>query len=444
VGSGQWAVPDKNAKGLFSSKASCTLHTVVMRELLSQTWSNLSANKLRSFLTMFGIIWGVISIVILSATGEGFQRGNQAVFREFGKNIVIIGNGRTSLQAGGERAGRPIRFKEDDVEAVRELGLIKYASPEYIRTLVLASGNRQTSAAVRGVAPEYAVMRSELPETGSFITAEDVEKRRRVVFLGSEVARKLFGNNSAVGETVRLNGMSFEVIGVITSKVQMGSYYSPDKYCAFIPYTTVGQLWDNQFLYTLVFQTLDPSMHEQAVRQVRATLASRHGFDPRDERAVEMNDSVRNIETLSGITGGLKVVLSFIGSLTLMIGGVGVMNIMLVSVTERTREIGIRKAMGARRRHILTQFLMEGVAITFLGGVIGVILSYSLVALIRSRPFLADLLEDPTGKTDVNLILSPDVLLVATSILIFVGLLSGLWPALRASRMDPIESLRYE
>jgi putative ABC transport system permease protein len=224
----------------------------------------------------------------------------------------------------------------------------------------------------------------------------------------------------------------------------MSSYYSPDKYSVFIPYSTAGQLWDTTYLYTLVFQTLDPSKQPQALKQVRETLAARYNFDPRDERALNMMDSVENGEVVSGITGGLKIILGFIGTLTLMIGGVGVMNIMLVSVTERTREVGVRKALGARRRHILFQFLLEGMVITFLGGILGVILSYLLVLTIGSRPFLADLLEDASRQTDINLLLSPDVLMTATSILIFVGLVSGLWPAFRASRMDPIESLRYE
>jgi putative ABC transport system permease protein len=335
-------------------------------------------------------------------------------------------------------------MKEEDAEAIKELGLVKYVSPEYIRTLVLSYGNRQTSAPTRGVAPEYGIMRNETADVGRFINAEDVEKRRRVVFLGVEVARKLFSNGPAVGETIRMNGMTFEVVGVMTNKPQMSSYYSPDKYCAFIPYSTVGQLWNNEFVYSLVFQSLDPMMHDQAVKQVKDTLAARHDFDPRDKRAVTMMDSVENSRMLGGITGGLKIVLTFIGSLTLMIGGIGVMNIMLVSVTERTREVGIRKALGARRRHILVQFLMEALVITFIGGVLGIAFSYLMSWGIGSRPFLSELLEDPSGRTDIHFLLSPEVLLTATGILILVGVLSGLLPALRASRMDPIESLRYE
>ena len=185
-------------------------------------------------------------------------------------------------------------------------------------------------------------------------------------------------------------------------------------------------------------------LHQQAVKQVREILGARKGFSPGDERALRMNDTVENMRIINGITDGLKIVLTIIGTVTLTIGGIGVMNIMLVSVTERTREIGVRKAVGARRRHILTQFLMEALAITFMGGILGVLLSYGLGHLIGSRPFLADMMDDPTRQTDIQLLLSMDVLGLSTAILMMVGLLSGLWPAVRASRMDPIESLRCE
>jgi putative ABC transport system permease protein len=238
--------------------------------------------------------------------------------------------------------------------------------------------------------------------------------------------------------------LSFDVVGVLTQKVSFSNYYSPDKYSVFVPYTAFKQVYSQDYLDNLVFQTMSVAQHNQAVRQVREVLASRHGFNPKDERAVTLNDSVENAKVIGGITGGLKIVLSVIGALTLTIGGVGVMNIMLVSVTERTREIGVRKALGAKRRHILIQFLLEALVITFLGGLLGIFFSYLLVTFAGHRPFLAELLEDPTRQTDIFLALSGDVVLTATGILMIVGIFSGLWPALRASKTDPIESLRYE
>ncbi|MBL8189511.1 MAG: ABC transporter permease [Acidobacteria bacterium] len=418
---------------------------MILKEVFLQAIQALVGHRIRAAMTMTGIAWGIVAVVLLMAYGNGFHNAIEVGFRRaFSNGTVVIWNGQTSMQAGGERAGRRIRLKEEDVEPLRQLGNIKYVSPEYVEGLPLAYGIKQTSSNVRGVAPEYAEMRSEVPEFGRFINAEDVEKQRRVVFLGSEVAKKLFGNAPAVGETIRISGLTFEVIGVLTQKVSFSNYYSPDKYCAFIPYTTVKQLWSQDYVDNLVIQTMSPSTHFQALKQVREVLAARHNFNPKDERALSFNDSVENMKQISGMTGGLKIILSFIGALTLMIGGIGVMNIMLVSVTERTREIGVRKALGAKRRHILFQFILEALVITFLGGLLGIALSWLVVTIAGHRPFLADLLEDPTKQTDIFLLLSGDVIFTATGILMIVGIFSGLWPALRASKTDPIESLRYE
>lgn len=416
-----------------------------IREVLQQAVASLIAHRFRASLTMLGIAWGIVTVVILMAYGNGFER---AILRGFSNaflsGTVLVSGGATSEQAGGERAGQRVQFKEADFAALRELGSLKYVSPEIMRGLPVSYGTRATTAGVRGVAPEYGIMRSERPGAGRFVNADDVELDRRVAFLGTDVARKLFGNLPPVGQTVRINGLSFEVIGVLAHKVQISNYFYPDQESVFIPYSVARIVWAPEYVDNFVFQPLSPAFRVQAIRQVREVLATRHHFSASDLRAARVREADEVMGSITGIALGLQVVLVFIGTLTLMIGGVGVMNIMLVSVTERTREIGVRKALGAKRRQILWQFLLEALAITFAGGVLGMLLSALLVRAIGVMPFLGALMNDPGGETDIHLLVSLDVLLAAAGVLIVAGVLSGMWPALRASRLDPVESLRFE
>ena len=417
----------------------------MFREILIQSFLNLTRNRTRSILTMLGIVWGIVAVTVLLAYGSGFREVLVHSFNSFGRSAVIVWPGQTSEQAGGERAGRRIRLEKADRDQIlAEASLVKDVSLETVQWTDITFGDRMANTAIRGVYPEYGEIRNEVPSEGRWLSPEDFVERRRVVFLGAILRQKLFAGRPALGETVRIQGMRFTVVGSMDRKFQMSNYFTSDDECAWIPYTTAGDLWDVRYARVVVFSAVTPSLEAKAIQQVREAIGKRQRFSATDTRALQIFGREEFRPIIDGITIGLQVLLVFIGALTLGIGGVGVANIMLVSVDERVREIGLRRALGARRRHIRFQFLAEALVLTAIGGLVGIVLAYGLTHVIGTLPLLGPLYQDDSGKADLHLRISSLTVLGSTLILILVGSVAGLIPALKASRLDPVEALRYE
>jgi putative ABC transport system permease protein len=414
-------------------------------EIFKQAWTALGRNPVRSFLTMSGISWGIVAVTLLLSYGAGFRSVLMYTFEVFGKGAVIAWPGTTSEQAGGERAGKPVRFEAEDAEWVKaQSPLIRRVTRETVKFQGVSYGERLKDSAVRGVFPEYGDMRNEIPSDGRWISPEDIAERRRVVFLGAELRKKLFSGEPAVGETVRIKGVAFTVIGSMDMKFSDSCYFNCDDSSAFIPYTAAGDLWDTKYASVLVWEPIAPGFEAAAMTQFRTAIANRQHFSPSDKRAITMFGREEFKPIMEGITIGIEALLFLIGAMTLGIGGVGVMNIMLVSVEERVREIGLRRALGARKAHIRWQFLLEALVMTIAAGAIGMLLSWGLTVAIGTLPFLGPAYEDESGKVDIHLTLSFMTMFLSSAILIIVGVISGWLPAMQAAKLDPVEALRYE
>jgi len=415
---------------------------ILPKDVLSEAYVALRNNRRRSAITVLGMAWGIATVVLLLAYGTGFSTAIVNIFKSYASMQAMgIAAGRTSMQAGGNKAGVNIRLTKDDIDRLlTNVPQVIRISPESYYEGPVSYEGRSYTWQVSGGNPALQEIQNLQVDAGHFYTAEDMQQRAHVCVLGSEAKEKLFSGRFALGERVRINGVPFEVVGVLKPRPQEGD--NSINRVLYIPFPTMSDFRDTRYIDMIWLDFLGYNYGEVEM-SIRNTLAAQHNFRPDDKRAVMVFSLMEQLAQFRIITMALQVLLTFIGSLTLGIGGVGLMNIMLVSVTQRTREIGVEKALGARRFDILMQFLTEALAITALGGVLGILLAY-LVSFSAGNLTFYSALAKHGEAGDIRLIISPATVLVSTTILALVGLVSGMIPAVRASRLDPIESLRYE
>ncbi len=416
-----------------------------VKELIQQSWDALTRNRLRSILTMMGIVWGLTTVVLLLGYGQSVSAGVLNAFLGIGNNVIMVWEGQTSMQAGGQRAGKRIHFKYEDVEAIREEApLVRMVSAEWDDPVAYKYGDRVVTVQSKAVQYPYGEMRKLNVAEGRYFEESDFTEHRHVLIVGPNAAKKVFGNRDPVGEFVTINGGSWEVIGLLRLKIQDSSNNGPDNENFFMPFESMSDINDRRDPEMIVFQAVQPLLHKAALGQVREVLARRHNFNPKDDKSTPEWDTVDDSKDIQQFGLALQLILGFIGTLTLGVGGVGVMNIMLVSVTERTKEVGLRKALGARNRDIAWQFLVEALVLTFAAGAVGMLVSFVLAHAIPPMPLYSAMYKTANHEGDIFLKTSSSVMLTAFVILTLVGITAGLWPAWKAAHMEPVEALRHE
>ncbi len=410
-------------------------------ELFRDFLFDMKAHRTRAILTLVAIMWGTTAVVLLLAFGEGLNTQLLNGFLNAGNRIMILYGGETGKPFEGVPKGRKINLVEEDADMLkRAIPMIADVSPGYMGGVALTYGKRTQSTTLEGVNPSFEEMRRMYPAAyGRFLNDLDVAQARRVLVLGSKIAKEVFGDDPPVGRTVLADGIPFTVIGIIQDKIQTSMNNGPDSYRAIMPYTTYKTMYSPTFLREIVVNPVDPNRQAELKAEIFRVLSRKYHFDPTDDRTLFIWDFIEGEKMIKKVEFGISVFLGSIGFLTLLIAGVGVANVMYVVVKERTHEIGVKMALGARRSYILAQFIFEALSLAFLGGAIGILFSWGIVGFVHLFPSDSGVMQF-LGRPS----LSATIMLLTSGILAVIGLLAGLFPARRAASVDPVESLRYE